>query len=91
MEIDFLDGERVAVTLSRRNLRSLLAKLDGHPPDSFCTIVKDTARGRLIVRAVEDEVAYRDDRCGIMHPATEVRLFTESTGTSVGFSVKKTV
>ena len=38
MRIDRLTDHAVHITLSERNLRALLAKLDGHPPDSVCTI-----------------------------------------------------
>ena len=64
------------VVLSRRNLLSLLAKLDGHPPDSACTIVggTDTAPG-YAVRAEEDGVHYYGrPPGGEMHPDTEGQL-----------------
>lgn len=62
------------VTLSRRNLLSLLVKLDGYPKDSACTIYTDmdTDGYILVVKAEEDDVHY-DERPapGVMHPDTE--------------------
>src|SRR5437868_4351803 len=68
------DTGRIAVELSRRNLLTLLAKLDGHPPNSACTIEKDFIDVYLSVKAVPDEDAYRDHPPGEMHPATEARV-----------------
>lgn len=63
----------VVVTLSRRNLNVLLAKLDGHPPQSACTITNHG--GHLIVKAEEDGVHYKDRvPPGRMHPHTEAEL-----------------
>lgn len=76
MEINEIGHDYVAITLSRRNLLALLVKLDGHPPNSACTIAKITDRGVLMVRAVEDDEAYSERSCGKMHPATEVRITT---------------
>ena len=62
------------VILSRRNLKALLAKLDGHPTDSHCEIYKDFASGRLYVRADEDGPHYSHTEShtpGLMHPETE--------------------
>ena len=39
----------VHVTLSERNLRALLAKLGGSPPNSACTIIYDTREPRAVV------------------------------------------
>lgn len=75
-----LQGGTVRVALSRRNLRTLLAKLDGEPADSACTIVYDTRDGAtLYVTAEEDAVHYanpeRDQPTpGVMHPDTEEQL-----------------
>lgn len=63
-------GPLVTVELTRRNLLSLLAKLDGNPPDSYCAITK----GNVIVKAVEDAEHYDDHEAGEMHPATEAVL-----------------
>lgn len=73
------------VTLSRRNLQTLLAKLDGHPTDSACTIQGGTDAWGLFVKAEEDEVHYKHREewrqsgklpdsstvWGRMHPETE--------------------
>lgn len=57
--------------LSRRNVESLLAKLNGHPVNSACTIGRDGAW----VRVEEDDVHYADREApGRMHPATETVL-----------------
>jgi hypothetical protein len=71
----------VHVVLSERNLRALLAKLGGHPPNSACTITYDTRDGvQLVVSAEPDASHYahpeRDvpGRHGPMHPETEEEL-----------------
>lgn len=73
-----LSPRGVHVYLSRRNLLSLLAKLDGAPWGSNCTIFSDddTDGLRLMVTAEEDDVHYRNRPFGpgIMHPDTEERL-----------------
>ena len=49
----------MAITLSRRNLLALLAKLDGHPPDSAATLVwGDPNGGSITVRAEENDPHY---------------------------------
>lgn len=60
-------GDEIRVVLSRRNLRSLLAKLDGAPTESAMTIYK----AGVFVTAEEDGEHYGDVRPGAMHPATE--------------------
>ena len=69
-------GSVTYVTLSRRNLKTLLAKLDGFPPDSVCTISKDEGDHYLYVIAEEDDVHYNrpEGGPGPMHPDTEARL-----------------
>jgi hypothetical protein len=57
------------VELTRRNLRALLAKLDGNPPDSMCTIVDPY--DQIAVKAVEDSEHYADRSPGPMTPETE--------------------
>lgn len=74
MRIDFIDQNRIGITLSRSNLRSLLAKLDGHPANSACTIVKDTDIGFLTVCAEDDVVHYELAPRGQMHPETEAAI-----------------
>lgn len=60
------------VTLSRRNLNALLAKLDGHPPASACRIERECDDGLyLSVVAQEDADHYCDRHPGRMHQATE--------------------
>ena len=63
--------EPCELVLSRRNLLALLAKLDGHPPDSNCAIL---GQG-ILVRAEEDDVHYADRPfAGRMIPETEAQL-----------------
>lgn len=68
----------VKVTLSRRNLKVLLAKLDGHPFQSAVTITN--YGDHLIVLAEEDETHYGQRQAeggpgpGPMHPDTEAEL-----------------
>lgn len=66
----------VEITLSERNLRSLLVKLGGHPTESACTIVRQAEAGgpTLIVHAEADDVHYTDRPPGPMHPDTEDAL-----------------
>jgi len=69
-----IDGMTTQVTLSRRNLLTLLAKLDGKPFKSACTITKtDDGDHLLIVKAEENEAHYsaRGYGPGEMHPETE--------------------
>jgi hypothetical protein len=68
----------VHVALSERNLKALLAKLGGSPPDSACTITYDTRDGvTLVVSAEPDGVHYAHPErdvpgiAGTMHPDTE--------------------
>lgn len=64
------------IILSRRNLRVLLAKLDGFPTGSACAIYKDG----FYVRAEEDAAHYGDRLPGEMVPETENRLDDEPQG-----------
>lgn len=78
MEADIQPGT-VALRVSRRNLRALLAKLDGHPPGSACSISRyflDDQGGytELTLTAEEDEVHYADRPAGIMASETEAVL-----------------
>ncbi len=64
----------MVVTLSRRNLLTLLAKLDGHPPHSACTILLPGGEGaQLLVRAEENDEHYekRSEPPAPAHPDTE--------------------
>ena len=73
------DGEWVAhVYLSRRNLMSLLAKLDGYPAGSAATLIGPDMYPPTFVSVEEDSVHYthasRGDAVGVagrMHPETE--------------------
>lgn len=66
------------VYLTRRNLQTLLYKLDrnkGNPGESKCTITKMDTRHKkypcsevVVVTAVEDEEYYTDREAGEMHP-----------------------
>ena len=77
MNIKSFIGGRVCIELSRRNLQSLLAKLNGHPPSSRCTLIRPCDNGLMLeVKAVENDTAYanRDVPPGPMHPSTEAQL-----------------
>ena len=60
----------IHIELSRRNLRSLLAKLDDHPANSSATIYQDN----VVVTAVEDDEHYFARSPGCMHPETEAAI-----------------
>lgn len=62
------DLHAITIELSRRNLESLLAKLNGNPPNSACTIGGESG---IWIRAVENEEHYADRPAGPMHPDTE--------------------
>ena len=64
------EGLGIHIYLSRRNLLALLAKLDGYPEGSSCSIIKDG----LQVTAEEDEKHYRERVPGEMHRETERRM-----------------
>lgn len=69
------DKDIYTVSISRRNLLELLAKLDGHPKNSRCTIVKGVFPGAvLVISAEEDAAHYGTTIPGKMHPATEEAL-----------------
>lgn len=58
------------IRLSRRNLQTLLNKLDRNkvtPGASQCTILK-RREGTFFVQAVEDEEYYQGEQPGPMHP-----------------------
>ena len=66
----------IAVRLSRRNLKTLLAKLDGSPADSACTIrraVGDSVWPTYVLTVIAEEDAdhYGDRSPGETHPDTE--------------------
>jgi hypothetical protein len=72
------------VYLTRRNLLILLSKLDRNklqPESSQCTIIKrDTVHPEfpcsdvIWIKAVEDDVYYKDRPEGIVHPADDPRI-----------------
>jgi hypothetical protein len=84
------------IYLSRRNLVSLLAKLDADAAgiDTACTIVKYQQPGaayrqtmkEIAVIAVQDEEYYGAQArpAGEMHPREEVQLDKPSTGVAFG-------
>ncbi len=65
-----VDDGQMTVELTRRNLLTLLAKLDGHPENSSCCIAKDG----VTVKAVEDAEHYTDRPYGRAHEATEAAI-----------------
>jgi hypothetical protein len=79
MRLDRVDGRVVQVTLSRRNLLALLAKVDGCPAVSSKAIIfpGTASEPTLVVLAESDETHYGGSRScgpGPMHPATEARI-----------------
>jgi hypothetical protein len=69
MRLEFVDdGWTVRVVLSRRNLESLLAKLD--IPGSHRTLWN----GQVIVTAEDNEAHYQGRLPGDMDPVTEAQL-----------------
>lgn len=82
MQLDVNVDHRLAlVTLSRRNLETLLAKLDGFPTDSVASLTLNLGHAgegewALIVHAQEDRDHYPrlGREPGPMHPETEARL-----------------
>lgn len=66
-------GPRLVI-LSRRNLMTLLAKLDGHPKGSACAIIGGDDAIGIAVIAEEDEIHYAGRIPGVMHHETESRI-----------------
>ena len=62
------------LSLSRKNLESLLAKLDGNPPGSACTISGGSDAPGFFVTAEENEIHYAHRPAGQMHEATELAI-----------------
>ena len=64
------------LVLSRRNLKTLLAKLDGFPENSALTIVGGDSAPGVVVRAEEDDIHYgsRGYGPGPMHSDTEAAI-----------------
>ena len=61
-------GEQVTVRLSRRNLESLLNKLNGFPRFSACTLIGGSDAMGITIIAEEDEIHYFDRPPGAVHP-----------------------
>ena len=83
MRLEF-HNDRLMLVLSRRNLMSLLAKLDGHPPGSACTIIGGADAGGMMVKAEEDDIHYPDRPAGRMTDDTEAKITRPRTGTRWG-------
>lgn len=64
-------GPTTILVLSRRNLLTLLAKLDGFPENSACMIQGGSEALGIIVKAEEDSIHYADRPFGAMHDETE--------------------
>ena len=62
----------IIVILSRRNLQTLLLKLDVE--DSMKTLTRATEGGYLMVVAEENDIHYGDRTPGPMHPREEEKL-----------------
>ena len=78
MKIVHKSAASITIELSRSNLTALLAKLDGHPPESACVLLRyDTsAQCYLRVHAVEDGEHYKHRDRGLMHNDTEVAMYS---------------
>ena len=77
MHLDRVTRTLVEITLSRRNLLTLLAKLDGFPPGpAWIAIDSGNEVPVLVVRAEEDDKHYskRDEPPGPMSASTEQRI-----------------
>ena len=71
MRLD-IEGPRITVTLSRRNLLTGLHKLEME--GSARGITREFDDALLILRFEDDAEHYADRRAGTMHPETEVFL-----------------
>lgn len=69
----FADG-KIEVVLSRRNIEVMLAKLNGHPPDSLLTALGGGEAEGLILRVEENDIHYGDRPYGRAHPDTEAAV-----------------
>lgn len=67
-----INGNRVEVTLSRRNLRTLLLKLDR--PESAATLFRHCDDGLLHISAQEDDAHYQGRQPGPVHEKEEALL-----------------
>jgi hypothetical protein len=69
MDIKRLNDQGVHITLSRRNLETLLSKIDR--PESARTIGRQTDKGAVWVTSEPDEYHYQGREPGIVHPLDE--------------------
>ena len=77
MRLDRATRTEIVVALSRRNLLTLLAKLDGHPPQSACAIAQAGIDGPALLVTAEDNEKHYGSRAappGPMHAETEAWL-----------------
>jgi hypothetical protein len=65
-----IQGRELLVVLSRRNVLTLLHKLD-HMGDSACTLVRACGPWTVILHAEPDAQHYAERDPGAVHPATE--------------------
>lgn len=81
MELEVV-GEVIKLRLSRKNIQTLLDKLNGTPPNSARTIFRSTKGWKVFVTAEENGEHYMDRTPGVMHPANEsaARLWKEGKG-----------
>jgi len=79
-----IDGDNIHVELTRRNLTTLLMKLDLPDGVSERTItITDEHEQTLYVTAVHDDEHYAERPAGEMHPREEAALRKPATGTKL--------
>lgn len=67
----------IVITLSRRNLLTLLSKLDRKAAgeETVCALVKYVSMGQaalgIMIVAAEDSEVYKDREPGVVHPKDE--------------------
>lgn len=81
MNVELIDeggGHVLArVTLSERNVRTLMAKIEGHPPESHKQLTRQVNHTVGLMVIVEDDEKHYGDRGygpGPMHPDTETAM-----------------
>lgn len=72
-----LDGPRYLV-VSRRNLYTLLAQLDGSTPFVMPAILGGDEAPGFVLRAEEDDVHYRNRPFGVMSESTERAIASDA-------------